>query len=66
MTRFVQVLAGKAAVPAGRDIYVKRGLYWGGDVAGRTDVLRIGPTARGSSFSAVEQEAFGTNVGPGQ
>jgi hypothetical protein len=45
-------------------VYVKQGLYRGGDVSGRTDVLWIGPTVRGDSFSAVEQAAFTTNVGP--
>jgi hypothetical protein len=44
--------------------YMKQGLYRGGNVNGRIDVLWVGPTARGSSFSAVEQAAFGTNVGP--
>jgi hypothetical protein len=44
--------------------YMKQGLYRGGNVNGRTDVLWVGPTARGSTFSAVEQAAFGTNVGP--
>ncbi|HMD67294.1 MAG TPA: hypothetical protein VKF42_00350 [Chitinivibrionales bacterium] len=47
-------------------IYVKQGLYRGGDVNGRTDVLWVGPTARGSAFAAVEMAAFGTNVGPAQ
>jgi hypothetical protein len=45
-------------------IYFKQGLYRGGSVNGRTDVFWAGPTARGSTFSAVEQAAFGTNVGP--
>jgi hypothetical protein len=44
-------------------VYEKQGLYRGGDVSNRTDVLWVGPTARGSSFSAVEQAAFGTNNG---
>jgi hypothetical protein len=44
--------------------YLKQGLYRGGTVNGRTDVLWIGPTARGSSFAAVEMEAFGTSNGP--
>src|SRR5262249_43366410 len=43
---------------------VKQGLYRGGDVNGRTDVLWIGPTSRGSSFTAVEAASFGTSVGP--
>jgi hypothetical protein len=63
---FVRVLSGKRAVLPGRDIYVKQGLYRGGNVGGRTDILWLGPTARGSSFSAVEREAFGTNAGPVQ
>ena len=62
-TGFDEVLKGRAAVAAGREIYVKQGLYRGGNVGGRTDVLWIGPTARGSSFSAVERYAFGTDEG---
>jgi hypothetical protein len=62
---FAQVLSGRTPVPPGRQIYVKQGLYRGGNVGGRTDVLWIGPTARGSSFSAVEQQAFGTTNGQG-
>jgi hypothetical protein len=42
---------------------MKQGHYRGGNVNGRTDVLWVGPTARGDTFSAVEQAAFGTNVG---
>ncbi len=61
---FSRVLAGTKAVPAERDIYIKQGLYRGGNVGGRTDVLWIGPAVRGSSFSAVEQQAFGTDNGP--
>jgi len=61
---FAQTLSGKTPVSAGRDVYVKQGLYRGGNVGGRTDVLWIGPTARGSSFSAVERQAFGTDNGP--
>jgi len=63
---FTQVLTGKKEIPPGRDIYVKQGLYRGGNVDGRTDVLWIGPTARGTSFSAVERQAFGTNDGPSE
>ena len=63
---FTQALAGKTAIPPGRDIYVKQGLYRGGNVGDRTDVLWIGPTIRGLSFSAVEQQAFGTNDGPSE
>jgi FG-GAP-like repeat/Polysaccharide lyase len=62
---FTQVLAGNNTVPSGGGIYYKQGLYRGGNVNGRTDVLWIGPTARGSSFAAVEQQAFGTNNGVG-
>jgi hypothetical protein len=50
--------------PTVGDHYWKQGLYRGGDVNGRTDVLWIGPTARGSSFSAVECAAFQTADGP--
>ena len=60
---FTQALTGKTPVRCGRDNYVKQGLYRGGNVDGRTDVLWIGPTARGSSFSAVERQAFGTHKG---
>lgn len=60
---FTRTLIGKANVSPGRGIYVKQGLYRGGNVDGRTDVLWIGPTARGSSFAAVEQQAFGTSNG---
>jgi hypothetical protein len=62
-TTFTQVLVGKTAVPSGREVYAKQGLYRGGNVGGRTDVLWIGPTARGASFSAVERQAFGTDNG---
>jgi hypothetical protein len=62
--KFSKALSGKSPVPFGREIYIKQGLYRGGSVGGRTDVLWIGPTARGSSFSAVEQQVFGTNNGP--
>lgn len=60
-TTFTQVLSGKTPVPAGRGVYVKQGLYRGGNVGGRTDVLWIGPTVRGSSFAAVVRQAFGTD-----
>ena len=60
---FVEVLVGKTAIAPGPDVYIKQGLYRGGAVNGRTDVLWIGPTVRGSSFSAVERQAFGTNDG---
>lgn len=45
-------------------VYFKQGLYRGGAVNGRTDILYIGPAARGSSFAAVELAAFGTSNGP--
>jgi hypothetical protein len=61
-TKFTQALSGKTPVPD-QNIYVKQGIYRGGNVGGRTDVLWIGPTARGSSFSAVERQAFGTGGG---
>lgn len=61
--RFRQVLIGSTRVPFGRSIYVKQGLYRGGHVGGRTDVLWVGPTVRGSTFSAVERQAFGTDGG---
>jgi hypothetical protein len=62
-TGFTQVVA--TTFPAAASgTYMKQGLYRGGNVNGRTDVLWVGPTARGSTFSAVEQAAFGTNVGP--
>jgi hypothetical protein len=64
-TSFIQVLSGVAQPPSG-DVYIKQGLYRGGNVGGRTDVLWIGPTARGSSFSAVERQAFGTDDGQGK
>jgi hypothetical protein len=60
---FIQALSGTAPVPPNREIYAKQGLYRGGRVGGRTDVLWIGPTARGASFFAVENQAFGTNSG---
>jgi hypothetical protein len=62
-TAFAQVVS--ATFPAAvSGTYMKQGLYRGGNVNGRTDVLWVGPTARGSTFAAVEQAAFGTNVGP--
>lgn len=60
---FTLALVGITPVPAGKEFYVKQGLYRGGAVGGRTDVLWIGPTARGGSFAAVEQQAFGTTEG---
>jgi hypothetical protein len=64
LTSFTQVVNGTATSAAPSAVYVKQGLYRGANVNGRTDVLWVGPTARGSSFSAVEQAAFGTNGGP--
>jgi Polysaccharide lyase len=62
-TGFNQVVAATFPAPAD-GTYMKQGLYRGGNVNGRTDVLWVGPTARGSTFAAVEQAAFGTNAGP--
>ena len=60
---FTQVVAATFPAPP-NGTYMKQGLYRGGNVNGRTDVLWVGPTARGSTFSAVERAAFNTNVGP--
>lgn len=43
--------------------YWKQGLYRS-DSATITNVLWMGPSARGASFRAVERAAFGTSVGP--
>ncbi len=59
--KFVEVLTGTK--PVGGEVYIKQGLYRGGNVNGRTDVLWIGPTSRGSNFSVVEKQSFGTNNG---
>jgi hypothetical protein len=62
-TSFTQVLT--STFPAAADgTYMKQGIYRGGNVDGRTDVLWVGPTARGGTFAAVEQAAFGTADGP--
>jgi hypothetical protein len=61
--RFTLVLHGATPMVPGREFYIKQGLYRGGTVSGRTDVLWIGPTARGSNFAAVERQAFGTEDG---
>jgi hypothetical protein len=61
---FTMTLSAKTPVSARLSVYVKQGLYRGGNVGDRTDVLWIGPTARGSSFSAAERQAFGTDAGP--
>jgi hypothetical protein len=57
----VSTLQYASGQPVG-DHYWKQGLYRGG--VDRTDVYWLGPTVRGSTFAAVEQAAFGTNVGP--
>jgi hypothetical protein len=62
--KFTQVLDRANVVTLeGSSQYWKQGLYRGPSVNGRTDVLWIGPTARGPSFAAVENAAFGTNDG---
>jgi hypothetical protein len=61
--QFVQMAGATGGAPSG-NVYEKQGLYRGGTVNGRVDVLWIGPIARGSTFSAVEQAAYGTNKGP--
>jgi hypothetical protein len=63
-TAFTKVVDADAGSASGGTFYFKQGLYRGGDVNGRTDVFWIGPTARGSSFAAVESAAFGTSAGP--
>jgi hypothetical protein len=60
---FVKAVDGAGGAVGAASVYAKQGLYRGGDVMGRTDVLWIGPTARGATFQAVEQAAFGTTVG---
>jgi hypothetical protein len=60
---FTPVANGTVSLPS-EQMYLKQGLYRGGDVNGRVDVLWIGPTARGSTFAAVEQAAYGTSNGP--
>jgi hypothetical protein len=62
---FTQVVsATESTVTTVSGVYLKQGLYRGGYVQGRTDVFWIGPTAKGTSFSAVELRAFGTSAGP--
>ncbi len=63
-THFTEVITSQSVPAPTSSCYFKQGLYRGGDVNGRTDVYWFGPTGRGSSFSAVEQAIFGTNVGP--
>jgi len=58
-TDFKPVVEDAAFTPPSEAVYLKQGLYRGGAVDSRTDVLWIGPTARGESFSAVETAAFG-------
>jgi hypothetical protein len=62
-TAFTKEVDAAGNKPTG-SVYLKQGLYRGGDVKGRIDILWIGPTARGASFVAVESAAFGTNAGP--
>jgi hypothetical protein len=62
-TSFTQAATGIAGAPTG-NVYLKQGLYRGGTVNGRVDVFWMGPTARGSSFAAVEGAVFGTSNGP--
>jgi hypothetical protein len=61
---FTEVITSQTVPAPTSSCYFKQGLYRGGDVSGRTDVYWFGPTGRGSSFAAVEQAIFGTNVGP--
>jgi hypothetical protein len=61
---FTEVVTNQTVGAPPGQCYFKQGLYRGGDVSGRTDVYWFGPTVRGSTFSAVEQAAFGTNAGP--
>ncbi len=64
-TNFTQVVNNAAFSAPSQAVYLKQGLYRGGDVSGRSDIFWIGPTAVGTTFSAVEQAAFNTNVGNG-
>jgi hypothetical protein len=61
---FAKVVDGIGGVISEDGTTMKQGLYRGGHVNGRVDVLWIGPAARGKTFSFVEQAAFGTKVGP--
>jgi Polysaccharide lyase len=64
-TAFTAVISGTTSAPPPTDgTYMKQGLYRGGNVNGRTDVYWVGPTARGTTFAAVEQAVFGTSSGP--
>jgi hypothetical protein len=60
---FGSMASDTVTIPAEK-MYLKQGLYRGANVKGRVDVLWIGPTARGSTFAAVEMAAFGTSNGP--
>lgn len=64
-TNFTTVVAAtEPTVTNVTGVYFKQGLYRGGHVNGRVDVFWMGPTAKGTSFAAVEGAAFGTDVGP--
>jgi hypothetical protein len=63
-TSFAQVVNATPSTAPAASVYMKQGLYRGGNVNGRTDVYWVGPTARGDTFSAVEEAAFGTQDGP--
>jgi len=63
-TAFTQVVSAASFPAAQTGTYAKQGLYRGGNVNGRTDVLWVGPTARATSFASVESAAFGTSAGP--
>jgi hypothetical protein len=62
-TKFTHVVSATLPATTG-NVTEQQGLYRGGAVNGRTDVLWVGPTARGTTFAAVEQAAFSTNIGP--
>ena len=57
-----RMVAGASDANMNGASYYEEGLDRG-HVAGRTDVLWIGPTSRGGTFAAVEQASFGTNNG---
>ena len=57
--KFKQVVKDVVYEAPSEAAYLKQGLYRGSAVNGRVDVLWIGPAARGESFSAVAQAAFG-------
>ncbi len=61
-SRFTQVVSGTETPPSGSTMF-KHGLYRGANVNGRTDIFWLGPVARGTSFAAVENSAFGTDDG---